>query len=572
MNGIIPRIPDQIKRRVLSVVPKPVWRTVRPIVHGETTIQRRLHSARLARLKLSAARFGLSELRPVIFDGEGFLGQTVTEYRAADFLAHHCSLVADVLDEVGIRYAVLDAQSQKPRILVVPADQRGEVLRALSSRLAGTGTYLGTVRRGHVTAPVLITTSAGDVAADVVRVFQVRVSPSGTFLGGPEVGCDIEFWHEALPGTFDAPNESVAPGWLVAPRANRWVTALAPSHFDTEQKPVDGQLRPVLAGSSRTHPFDQIEPIDVVYTWVDGSDPAWKERMHRALADARATTTLHPTATNESRFVSRDELKYSLRSLDMYASWVRRVFLVTDGQVPDWLDVNHPKLTIVKHSELFGENGTLPTFNSHAIESQLHRIPGLSEYYLYLNDDVFIGRPISPAHFFHGNGIAKFFLSDQQVPLGDPLDDDLPVVSAAKNNRRLLFDRFGRAWSQKVQHVPHAQRRSTVEQMEREFAEDFKRTASSQFRHRDDISVAASMQHYYGYATGTSMPAKIRYFYADIACADTEFRLKVLLKKRNHDVFCLNDHDSAEISVEEQTRIMQDFLRNYYPVPSSFER
>ena len=130
---------------------------------------------------------------------------------------------------------------------------------------------------------------------------------------------------------------------------------------------------------------------------------------------------LHALAANESRFASRDELRYSLRSLDMYADWVRHVYLVTDDQVPVWLDTDATRGSPwSSHRELFGDRGRLPTFNSHAIESQLHHIQGLAEQYLYLNDDVFFGRPLSPSLFFHGNGLAIFFLSGAKIGLGDP--------------------------------------------------------------------------------------------------------------------------------------------------------
>src|SRR5699024_8077629 len=123
------------------------------------------------------------------------------------------------------------------------------------------------------------------------------------------------------------------------------------------------------------------EPIDAVYTWVDGSDPQWLQRK----ADNTGDSDLEPVvrAANDARYASRDELKYSLRSLEMYANWIRHIYIVTDQQIPPWLDLSHPKITIVDHKEIFADTSVLPVFNSRAIESQLHNIPGLSEHYLY---------------------------------------------------------------------------------------------------------------------------------------------------------------------------------------------
>ena len=91
--------------------------------------------------------------------------------------------------------------------------------------------------------------------------------------------------------------------------------------------------------------------------------------------------------------------KYSLRSVEMYAPWIRKIFIVTDNQVPKWLDTSNPKIRIVDHKEILPEV-SLPCFNSRLIEHFLYKIPGLSEHFLYANDDMFINRPVTPATFF----------------------------------------------------------------------------------------------------------------------------------------------------------------------------
>ena len=307
---------------------------------------------------------------------------------------------------------------------------------------------------------------------------------------------------------------------------------VSPQDRRTVQHLVDGQLRPMLAATTQDHLFTVTEPIDVVYTWVDGSDPAWLERKSQALMDA-GRGPLHATAANSSRFQSRDELKYSLRSLDMYADWVRHIYLVTDDQVPSWLDTDNPRITVLSHREVFGDRGRLPTFNSHAIETQLHRIEGLSEHYLYLNDDVFFGRPVSPSLFFHSNGIAQFYLSSAKVGLSAASGRDMPVMSAGKNNRDLVAKMFDRTISNKFKHVPHALRRSVMLDMEQDFPADFERTAASQFRNHEDISISASLSHYYAYATGGAVPGWLMYVYADFAGDDTANRLTSLLWRRD---------------------------------------
>jgi len=110
-----------------------------------------------------------------------------------------------------------------------------------------------------------------------------------------------------------------------------------------------------------------------------------------------------------SRYRDNGELRYSIRSLHKYAPWLRKIFIVTNGQVPAWLDTTHPRLHVVTHAEIFPDPSVLPTFSSPAIETHLHRIPGLSRRFIYFNDDVMLGAPVWPDSFFtHVQG-QKFY-------------------------------------------------------------------------------------------------------------------------------------------------------------------
>lgn len=112
-----------------------------------------------------------------------------------------------------------------------------------------------------------------------------------------------------------------------------------------------------------------------------------------------------------SRFADNEELKYSLRSVEKHAPWVRNIFIVTNGQIPSWLNLDNPRLKIVTHEELFLNNSHLPTFSSPAIESHIHRIPGLSQKFIYLNDDVMFADNVWPDDFYtHANG-QKIYLT-----------------------------------------------------------------------------------------------------------------------------------------------------------------
>lgn len=193
------------------------------------------------------------------------------------------------------------------------------------------------------------------------------------------------------------------------------------------------------------------EPIDVVYTWVNGSDPRLAAALSHYMPSpsSSVTPTVSPSAHGggrqgngsgdgdpshwapveeaaHSRFRDNQELKYSLRSLVKYAPWVRNIYIVTNGQVtprpshahararvrgcvcarasvltqvPSWLDVTHPRLTVVTHEDIFPNKSHLPVFSSPAIETHIHRIPGLARYFIYFNDDVFLGSDTWPEDF-----------------------------------------------------------------------------------------------------------------------------------------------------------------------------
>lgn len=114
---------------------------------------------------------------------------------------------------------------------------------------------------------------------------------------------------------------------------------------------------------------------------------------------------------SSSRFADNQELRYSLRSIEKFAPWVRQIFIVTNGQIPNWLNLDNPRIKIVTHAEIFTNQSHLPTFSSPAIESHLHKIPGLSKKFIYLNDDVMFGAEVWPDDFYtHAKG-QKVFLS-----------------------------------------------------------------------------------------------------------------------------------------------------------------
>lgn len=443
--------------------------------------------------------------------------------------------------------------------LVIPHRDRRSIAEALSRAADVGGLYVAAVdQNGRVSRGVL-TDEAHDFWRSEparVRLFRRWADPQRTLLYGPDLGCDLAFWHEEgdhLVGQGGGHVSEVPLSWL----AERTTV----THGGVPVAELS-QLSGVTSVDAVT--FD----IDAVYTWVDGSDPAWLSKRRDRRSDARGT--MHREADSEARYRSRDELRYSLRSLEYHAPWVRQVFLVTAGQVPSWISEEHPGLEIVDHRDLFVRPADLPTFNSHAIESQLHHIDGLADHFLYVNDDVFFGRPVSPDRFFTPGGLPLVFKSPTLV--GFPAGEAPPHVRAALNNRALLRRDFGRTITNSLLHVAHPMRRSLLVELEERYSAEFAHTSGHPFRHDEDLSVASSLMQHYGLLTGQAVYGSIRAAYVGLGGNDIGRRLTRLLTERNFDVFSIGDFHDTGLPEEEIDDMIRSFLQAYWPFPSRFER
>ncbi|MBK5926398.1 Stealth CR1 domain-containing protein [Rhodobaculum claviforme] len=214
---------------------------------------------------------------------------------------------------------------------------------------------------------------------------------------------------------------------------------------------------------------DGTSPIDVVITWVDGSDPAHKARRRAALA--RTVRPLHPNGINPHRWGASVELIYCLRSLANHAPWLRHVWIVTDAQTPELSAVPaslRARISIVDHRTIFaGHEQHLPTFNSVSIETLLWRIPGLAERFVYFNDDVFLTNPLTPGDVFRdGAPVLRGKWADYSALVDDPARMGDPALFnhyAQINAARLAGFPAERLWASA--HVVHPLRRSVMAAM-----------------------------------------------------------------------------------------------------------
>ncbi|MFD8042454.1 stealth family protein [Streptomyces chartreusis] len=547
-------------------------------------------SARLWALRAARPRRRLRAadpgLRRVTFGPMRLYGRTVAGYTAADAVEADLDRVCALLEELGVPYFLVPAdlgQGGPRQIVGVAETYRGMVLSQAARRFAGTVGYVAAVGAdGAVTNAALWADRKLPRAlkrAAVLRTGVVRLGPGRQVLTGLETGCDIEFWRHGR----DFGTASGDPSWFTVPGSrlpDTFATALVAPRRNpvSEVLPVAAQQPAAVASRGRSVPtfapfaepgIDEVRfPVDAVYTWVDGDDPAMaaKRRAHQALSD----NVIAPRETGASRYTDHDELRYALRSLEMYAGFVRHVYLVTDSQLPAWLDPDAEGLTVVDHREILPADA-LPVFNSHAIESRLHHIRGLSDHYLYFNDDVFINRPVRAEHFFHGNGIARIPLSPLKLGVGAPHPLEPAPNSAGKNAREVIRRFHGTNITHKSLHTPHPQLLSVMREMESLGIEELERTSYSRFRSTSDVAPASTLHHHWAIMSGRAVPADYRFRYVQLGTPDMRRRLARLAAGEDIDFFCLNDVDTDPAARSAAQAVIHDFLERKYPFPSRFE-
>lgn len=565
-------IPVRARRVVAARVAPELRAAMKRRLVASQAISDRLADRRAERISRTFAALSGAEDRRVVTVGNQPYVAHVREFPSpAQAYRENLAKVCEAFDRAGVNYFVLRGAGFSTSAVAVEEGSRRQVTDIIAQLCRDQSGYV-LVRQASGRSRRRMRPGASPEArryaerAEVLRVAWYYTNSAGAGVVGEGYGVDLEFWQADEDKNWipPRPNRSTDRVSLDSPRVEVPLPRMAqwlPGH---ESEPATVRS---VAECSFTLPEDVTFPVDAVYTWVDGSDPAWLKRRAEAVGEV-----YHEEAANAARFISRDELRYSLRSLHQYAPWIRNVYLVTDDQVPDWLNTDHPNIKVVSHRDIFTDRTHLPTFNSHAIESQLHHIEGLSEHFLYLNDDVFFGKLTSPHHFFLGNGLTRFFLSKAQIPMGLPSPDDVPVSVAGKNNRAVLEERFSTVITQKMKHVPHALRRSVLYEIEETFADRHGKTAANRFRSLDDLSVTSSLHHYYAYLTQRAVPGNLPYDYFDLSHPFTEARLARLLLQRNRRTFCLNDTVSDERDLESQLAVLVPFLKAYFPLPSPFEK
>ena len=342
------------------------------------------------------------------------------------------------------------------------------------------------------------------------------------------------------------------------------------------------------------------EPIDFVLPWVDGEDASWRQRRDRY---AQALAQRRDNDHGAVRYRDTNTLRYALRAIHAHCPWYGKIHLITEGHLPPWLDASHPKIRIVTHEELYFNRSHLPTFNSSSIEMNLPNLRGVSERFVYLNDDFLILAPLEEERFFR-DGLPVDFLLHGWIPrnrLYRALRDDSAWVHALNNNLELinrvappagirrketlyhssypasgklanfLLDRLWRRYYF-IRHWHHPQPYlfSALREAYELFKEPMMRCSANRFRSENDLT--QYLYRYYHLATERFMP---RYYgdgyHADIRSLEDLPAVFDALQSGRYRFAAIYDNYPAEES-ERVVGALTAFLERFYPRKAPFEK
>lgn len=309
-------------------------------------------------------------------------------------------------------------------------------------------------------------------------------------------------------------------------------------------------------------------PIDAVITYVNNNDPSWKSQINLYNSDINSSSE----AKVFHRFKSHDEIKYCILSINKFAPFFRTIYLVVSGpsQVPVLPDIGIP-IKIIYHNDFYINKQHLPTFNSTSIEANIHNIPGLSEFFVYFNDDCMLGNEVKKEDFVvltKENKIKVVIQLEDDVvsKRGNPENKEIGFYSAWKNTNKILDNIFPETVNHKrlvIKHVPQIQRKSTHKKLYKMFNKQFQDTSISKFRGTKIHNTSAGLAEYYELYNGGALIKKYTYISAYIN--DNIERNKIFFEKiKNNKPKFINIQSTVSENNKIADKQIKDFLNDYY--------
>lgn len=327
--------------------------------------------------------------------------------------------------------------------------------------------------------------------------------------------------------------------------------------------------------------LDTEQPIDAVVMWVDGSSEAFQQSEKQTLKEEKRRGK--PVVHSAARHRDNGELRYLLRSIEYNMPWVRTIHIVTNGQKPDYVDFDQPGIVQVSHDEIFEDSGQLPCFNTFSIDSNTHRISGLSEHFIRFSDDFFVGRRMEKDEYLANHSAFIFTGAVQDEPANR-------YQKQIKNNADLMEKVLGLRPRYNSAHAPQLRSRSLCERFVDSYSEAITQTRDNKFRTETDL-IPLFLYPYYALYEGPSdiiekmepgmdlplahVPSRAvtdRYAQVEVGKKDTDWQKKLnKLLKDKPAFFNLNDSFGKD-SIDDGVAVMHEFLSQMFPERSRFEK
>lgn len=329
------------------------------------------------------------------------------------------------------------------------------------------------------------------------------------------------------------------------------------------------------------------EKIDFVLIWVDGNDPEWQNEKEKY------DETKKDIDNRKIRYRDWENLQYWFRAVEKFAPWVNKIHFVTCGHLPKWLNVNHPKLNIVKHRDYIPEK-YLPTFSANPIELNLHRIEGLEEKFVYFNDDTFINNYVKKTDFFKDGKPCESAVLNAVVPqykniFPHILINDTEIINAHFNMKKSISEnkakwynlKYGfnlyrniilKAWPNfpgiKFFHLPTSFLKSTFTEVWNTEEEILDLTCMHKFRNKNDVNQYLLKD--WQIASGKFYPRSTNFGrYYNITNKNDDIIKDI--KYGKHKLICINDTEEID-DFESQKKFINTAFEERLSEKCSFEK
>lgn len=330
--------------------------------------------------------------------------------------------------------------------------------------------------------------------------------------------------------------------------------------------------------------------VDIVLPWVDGSDPEWQKCKRVYLKESESSDS------RDERYRDWEILKYVFRGIEKNLPWIRKVHFITCGHLPKWLNTECPKLNIVNHEDYIPKE-FLPTFSSHPIELNIHRIEGLTEHFIYINDDCFFMKPMKKSEFFQ-NGLPCTqlgfnFRDEEDSVFSGILYEDRKVVNRHFFSRTVIMKQFHKFVSLKYSfmenmktiqllpfcigyfppfiysHGPNAYLKSTFEEVWKKEPQKLTEVCSHKFRQYDDVNQYLML--WWQWCEGKCVPSHMRAKLKSTRVDRDDELLRKNIAGGLYPMVCINDTSLSDDKFKYKKNLIINLLDEKLPDKSSFE-